>query len=338
MERSSVRDLKAELLGELAERRETSPLLKAWSLTPADVLALGVAPGPRGHDRLAVRLDRDGPAAEEVVARLRDRAAGELDVRVTGAVRVLPPEAPAAGGAGPRALPGAPDPAALQRRTRPLVPGLSVGHPATTAGTLGALVLLDGRPAVLSNSHVLAESGRARAGDAALQPGPYDGGTAPHDRVGVLVAHAPLRTDRPNDVDVAAAVLDDAGLAGENLVPGPGRLTGTTEEVPDDDRVGKLGRTTGWTTGRVTAVELDGVRVGFGADELAFDGLVEVEGEGAEPFSRGGDSGSVVYALDSGLGLGLLFAGGETGGRNGQGLTYACPLSASLAAVGAVLL
>jgi hypothetical protein len=328
VERSSVRDLKAELLRELSEERDSSPLVKAWSVAPAEVLALGVAPGPDGRDRLAVRLDRDGPAAQDIVARLRERAVGEVDVRITGTVRALPP-----GGPG-RVVPTARE---LQRRVRPLVPGLSVAHPAVTAGTLGALVRVGDRPGILSNSHVLADSGRASLGDPALQPGPADGGSG-RDRIGELAAPGALRLDRPNDVDVAVAVLDDPGAAGENRVPGPGLLRGVTDEVPADDRVGKTGRTTGFTTGRVTAVELDGVRVGFDQGTLTFDGLVEIEGEGAEPFSRGGDSGSVIYTLDGGEGLALLFAGGETGGANGQGLTFGCPLSAALAAVGAVLL
>lgn len=340
VERSSVRDLKAELLRELSEERDSSPLVKAWSVASAEVLALGVAPGQGGRDRLAVRLDRDGPAAEEVVARLRERAVGEVDVRITGAVRALPPGASGTVRALPPEEPSRAVPAAreLQRRTRPLVPGLSVAHPAVSAGTVGALVRVGDRPGVLSNSHVLADSGRASLGDPALQPGPADGGDLRRDRIGALAAHGVLRLDRPNDVDVAVALLDDAGLAGENRVPGPGLLRGVTDEVPGDDRVGKLGRTTGFTTGRVTAVELDGVRVGFDQGTLTFDGLVEVEGEGAEPFSRGGDSGSVIYTLGDGEGLALLFAGGETGGANGQGLTFGCPLSAALAAVGAVLL
>ena len=361
MERTSVRDLKAELLSELAEGSRGTPLVKAWSVAPAEVLALGVAPGPDGRDRLAVRLDRDGPASQEVVARLVERAAGEVDVRVTGPVRVLPASGPLPGSPGSSAPglanahlpglapagPGSPPSdtlsvdTGLRRRTRPLVPGLSVAHPAVTAGTLGALVLVGGRPGVLSNSHVLADSGRAALGDAMLQPAPYDGGDVGRDRIGELVAHGALSTDRPNAVDVAAGVLDDPGLAGENVVPGltgPMRLRGVTDDPPADDRVGKIGRTTGWTTGRVTAVELDGVQVAFDSGVLVFDGLVEVEGEGALPFSRGGDSGSTVYTLGEGLALGLLFAGGETGGSNGQGLTFACPFSAALAAVGATLL
>ena len=46
---------------------------------------------------------------------------------------------------------------------------------------------------------------------------------------------------------------------------------------------------------------------------------------GTKAFSDSGDSGSLI--VDESLnGIGLLFAGGNEGGTNGQGLTYANPL------------
>ena len=69
-------------------------------------------------------------------------------------------------------------------RQRPARPGLSIGHFRVTAGTFGAVVYdaKTGEPLILSNNHVLANSsngrdGRAKIGDAILQPGRYDGGT-----------------------------------------------------------------------------------------------------------------------------------------------------------------
>ena len=60
-------------------------------------------------------------------------------------------------------------------------------------------------------------------------------------------------------------------------------------------------------------------------DDIAIGQQIEIEGDGAEPFSRGGDSGSLV--VDAGLrAAALLFAGGDQGGSNGQGLTYASPI------------
>jgi hypothetical protein len=89
--------------------------------------------------------------------------------------------------------------------------------------------------------------------------------------------------------------------------------------------VAKLGRTTGLTRGRVTAFELDNVVVGYDLGNLRFDDQIEIEGAGTDPFSDGGDSGSLI--VDSDLrGVALLFAGGDQGGTNGRGLTYANPL------------
>src|SRR5258705_809152 len=65
------------------------------------------------------------------------------------------------------------------QRQRPAPMGFSVGHPAITAGTIGARVRdALGRVYVLSNNHVLANSNGAVIGDPAYQPGPFDGGTA----------------------------------------------------------------------------------------------------------------------------------------------------------------
>src|SRR5256886_17231942 len=80
------------------------------------------------------------------------------------------------------------------KRQRPAPLGFSVGHPPITAGSIGARVVDgSGNVYVLSNNHVLANSNDATIGDAALQPGPYDGGTAPADQIGTLAA---FNTDR----------------------------------------------------------------------------------------------------------------------------------------------
>jgi hypothetical protein len=181
---------------------------------------------------------------------------------------------------------GPPLPAAARPRVRPLVPGASVGHPDVTAGTLGAFVT-----------------------DATGV-----------DRVATLTAFERL-VPTGNLLDLAVAAVDDPSLVGGNTVP-EGVLSGVVEEVLDVVAVAKTGRTTGHTTGTVTAVELDGVTVDYGRGQLlSFDDCLEVEGDGRS-FSDGGDSGSVVYALDGLSALGLLFAGSTTGGSGGTGLTY----------------
>jgi len=107
---------------------------------------------------------------------------------------------------------------------------------------------------------------------------------------------------------------------------GLGRLAGLNEDVLDEGvTVAKVGRTTGTTHGRVTAFELDHLIVGYDVGNIRFDDQIEIEAAGDEPFSDGGDSGSLIVD-DQRCGVALLFAGSDQGGTNGRGLTYANPL------------
>ena len=219
---------------------------------------------------------------------------------------------------------------------RPLRPGLSVGHPAVSAGTLGGFVRAPGddRLLVLSNNHVLAASDAATEGDAALQPGVADGGT-PADRIGVLSSFVQLSPEPGNLVDAAVAALDPAVTADPADYPGGAlaALVAAVDDVDPEELVEKVGRTTGHTRGRVTAVEVDGVGVQYGEGIVTFDDQVEVEGlTGA--FSAGGDSGSVIWRSRDRAPLGLLFAGSSTGGSAGGGVTFANPMATVLRELG----
>lgn len=77
--------------------------------------------------------------------------------------------------------------------------------------------------------------------------------------------------------------------------------------------------TTGLPHGRVTAFKLDNVVVSFDIGNLRFDDQIEIEGAGDGPFSDGGDSGSLIVGRDK-RGVALLFAGGDQGGANDQGI------------------
>ena len=81
--------------------------------------------------------------------------------------------------------------------------------------------------------------------------------------------------------------------------------------------------------GRITAFELDNVVVSYDLGNLRFDNQIEIEGTGTASFSDGGDSGSLIITDDLEA-IVLLFAGGDQGGSNGLGLTYANPLDTVL--------
>ena len=175
---------------------------------------------------------------------------------------------------------------------------------------------------MLSNNHVLANEDDATTGDAILQPGQFDGGAEPEDVVARLLDWVPFQTSG-NLVDAAVATIErDIGYDLSSLT-GDGTLRGVrARPIQPGDQVLKVGRTTLLTEGVVTAIELDDVVVRYDRGLLSFNSQIEIEGAGANSFSEGGDSGSVIVDRE-GMACALLFAGGDTGGSNGKGLTYA---------------
>jgi hypothetical protein len=94
-----------------------------------------------------------------------------------------------------------------------------------------------------------------------------------------------------------------------------------------------VGRTTEHTHGRITAVEVDGLVVEYGQAVHRFDDQIEITGR-AGAFSGRGDSGSVIWRSRDRAPMALLFAGSETGGAAGTGVTFANPLATVLATLG----
>lgn len=305
----SCRDLKSSILTRLPDLGLRAEV--------AEWLALGITRRSAETYSLAVRVPETTPAGD-VLARISDEARQEVDVRGVGRIE------PFRGGED------------LQRRHRPVVPGCSIAHPDVTAGTLGGFVTVDGDVHVLSNNHVLANSDQGEVGDAALQPGPADGGRNPQDRVATLAAMVDLVTERPNTVDGAVARVDDGIEVDPPAYPG-GALGEPLPGPPEEDDVEKIGRTTGHTTGRITAFEVDGLRITYPEGPLVFDDQIEITGK-TGAFSSGGDSGSVIWTRRQRRGVGLLFAGSTRGGPNGSGLTYANVLSTALQQLGATWL
>ena len=94
-------------------------------------------------------------------------------------------------------------------RFRPAPGGVSVGHVAITAGTLGCWVTKNGQKAILSNNHALANSNDAEIGDPILQPGPFDGGNFGQDHIANLTQFVPISFEgEPSECQFANAVID----------------------------------------------------------------------------------------------------------------------------------
>src|SRR6266704_966938 len=214
----------------------------------------------------------------------------------------------------------------LKARSRPAMGGYSVGHFHITAGTIatGVYDILPGgstappangvgippRYYILSNNHVLADVNAGSVGDPILQPGPFDGGTDPADRIATLSRFIPITLDPPvprpqhrNVVDCAVAEVQFQDLNRDVYWCGHVRGWRPKAGVTVGMGVQKTGRTTSFTTGRITAINAT-VDVGYGGGRVGRlqDQIITTN------MSAGGDSGSLVMTPDN-IALGLLFAG-----------------------------
>jgi len=228
----------------------------------------------------------------------------------------------------------------FERWPLPVPIGVSVGHPAITAGTIGARTTNGSDVFALSNNHVLANANAASPGDATLQPGTYDGGSAAAgDEIGTLYDFEPIRfcefpfllCTQTNLFDAAIALsttgeLGFATPAGEfGSAPGYGAPSpvihaayGDPSVLGDEDlsqlqqlAVQKYGRTTGLTHGSIDTIQLT-VDICYdpACDFVArFDDQLSIPGG----FSGPGDSGSLVVTDDAlRQPVALLFAGSDT--------------------------
>ncbi|MQA99155.1 MAG: serine protease [Actinobacteria bacterium] len=201
----------------------------------------------------------------------------------------------------------------LKTRMRPAMGGFSCGHYKVTAGTIATGCYdrryMPGIPQayyLLSNNHVLANSNNANIGDPVVQPGIFDGGTVASDTIGRLARFVPLKyktaTTTPlNYVDAAIAQVDFHNLNREIYWIGYVKklyVAPTLGQI-----VQKTGRTTNFTTGKVTNINAT-VDVNYGSGRVARFARQILTTNMSAP----GDSGSLVTNLEE-QGVGLLFAG-----------------------------
>jgi hypothetical protein len=213
-------------------------------------------------------------------------------------------------------------------RIRPAPGGVSVGHIRVTAGTIGCLSVgrsapRDSRLMVLSNNHVLANSNSAGFGDPVVQPGTYDGGSHPADQIAILERFVPIRFGGPvNYVDCATAWCWPDRVRPELIYYYYGwrlfRISNQVAWAQLGMNVGKSGRTTQLTVGRVAGLNWSGW-INYGVGYAYFANQIDIRGYYGD-FSRPGDSGSSIWTWDSvRRPVGLLFAGGG-------GVTIANPM------------
>lgn len=199
----------------------------------------------------------------------------------------------------------------IQAGHTPIQPGFSVGHPNITAGTVGAVIGPAKNPRILSNSHVLADSGKATIGDNILYPGPNDNGADPADVIGTLTQVVPFVTggEFVNSMDVAVATINPARRSElRSRIPELGIVPSATAVAFRGMQVIKVGRTTGLTRGTVRDVNF---RFVLEYDDVGLVGYTDQVF--CSKYSAGGDSGSLVIEEATGKAVGLHFAGANGG-------------------------
>jgi hypothetical protein len=115
-----------------------------------------------------------------------------------------------------------------------------------------------------------------------------------------------LRAGVFNKVDAAIArVIQKSLVSNSILFIGPPQGTAVARM---DMIVHKFSRTTSYRAGRVTSVDTD-VTVQYDTGNFRFQNQIIIVGLNSQPFSAGGDSGSLILERSSQKAVGLLFAG-----------------------------
>lgn len=336
MKLDSARDAKAEILRKVLEFDQLAPeeartrsfayqghvisarfnenrAMQLRDFRSRSLISVGIerAEGTRGDVSLVILCQSRRAFDSERADRAIREAKGEARKVLIGPVRRTVPSRTTA------------DPP--ETRPAPLRIGSSIGHRRVTAGTLGCFVhSAESGICALSNNHILANTNAADLHDAILSPARKDKGKDPRDRCGSLYSFLPIELDgvTPNRVDCAIATIsNNRSFEPKHLSdPETGQNIGQLRPTvfPTEDALGipvaKIGRTTGLTVGEVVAIEIDGIRVMMdanGYDRTAlFDGQMIVASRGSR-FSKGGDSGSLIFSHPGEQPVGLLFAGGN---------------------------
>ena len=208
---------------------------------------------------------------------------------------------------------------------------VAAGATACCVGTLGALMQRGQTFFVLSNQHVLTNSGTATVGDAINQPGPAacfaspstvanfsetfavqpgSGSTLAPDNVDAALAQIAT-----GGVDTSGAILDLGAAGASSIAAAPPSSTTAVESVGLN--VAKSGRTTGLTCSTVSSilttvtVDYDSSCGGPVAFSSTFQNQIVISNTG-DSFAAPGDSGALVVTRDQARPVGLLFAGTST--------------------------
>jgi len=201
----------------------------------------------------------------------------------------------------------------LTSRTRPAVPGSSIGPVTGGTGTFGCVVTDRSNSDItflLTNSHVIAQAGSGKVGTGVMQPGSDDGGAA-SDVIATLAKWIPFNFEVGfnNLFDAAVARITDPLSVTMDIygIGVPGNVPASPERGM---KVQKTGRTSGHTTGEIQDKDyrtfMTYPKPGGGIGNAGFSSQVL-----CNHYTESGDSGALVTDM-TGAPLGLHWCGSDT--------------------------
>ncbi len=194
------------------------------------------------------------------------------------------------------------------------------------AGTIGCVVLKGSSKYFLSNNHVFARENAASIGERIDAPGRYDGRPicSQTPKCGTLSDFKPISFSSNNTIDCAIAAVDPSRTS--TCAEACGYTPSSTVAAAFvGQAVKKCGRTSGFTTGTVQAINVT-VQVQYSSGVATFVNQIMTP----PGFIRSGDSGSLMVESSTNNPVGLCFAGGSGG-------TFANPIGPVLSQFGATV-
>ena len=346
MEEQSVLSLKEKILTSLKQEIERRTNVGQQGLVNSKVesrLAVGYSRYKKNDFRLELRVQRGEGKAFKEAEKFKTEAKNEANIEIVPLIEIPSKNKISESKVVQKSR-------KLRDYVKPLHIGLSIGHREGSAGTLGAFLEIDNNEYFLSNCHVLAPTTQTLINDPIFQPGRPDVKRLyAKNRVASLSDFSELAREERNEVDSAVALLPPDTEHSSNQIPkGIGcPMQGEMIRYKDDPElliknkiVCKIGRTTGFTRGAINAIFLDNVPVLTPIGNVIFDNVIEINWlNSRQPFSKPGDSGSLVFTEDELIAIGLHFAGGIKISKGRKvGVSYSCSVGTILEDFKATLL
>lgn len=194
------------------------------------------------------------------------------------------------------------------------------------AGTMGCLVRdAAGKIYGLSNNHVTGGCNHTEAGMPIMSPAGLDASASTHHPVpraigrhsrSIALLSGDPRIVQPQRHD--AAIFEISDVNGVSSMQGDAAIAcfdtpASVRSAVEHDRLKKVGRTTGLTTGACVGVLSAPLMVPYSADrfkaQVYLTGAIGVLGDNGDAFSEPGDSGSLVVMEDNSASVGIIVAG-----------------------------